>query len=84
MGLLLWMIFGGIVGYIATAIMGTSDQSNIIKNITIGILGAIIGGTVMSTLGETGVMSFNLYSLLVALAGAVGLITLLNMVTKTT
>lgn len=82
MGLILWVVFGGIVGYLATIIMGTNSQSGIIMNIVIGIVGAVIGGAAMSTIGETAITGFNLYSFLVALVGAVGFIALLGAINK--
>lgn len=61
-------------------IMGTDGQQGAIMNIVVGIIGAVIGGFIMSTLGETGVDGFNLYSFLVALLGAVVLIWIVKLV----
>ncbi|MDR3642113.1 MAG: GlsB/YeaQ/YmgE family stress response membrane protein [Candidatus Doudnabacteria bacterium] len=72
MGIILWIIFGALVGWIASAIMGRNE--GVVMNIVIGIVGAIIGGWIMSAIGSTGVTGFNLYSFLVALLGAVVLI----------
>jgi uncharacterized membrane protein YeaQ/YmgE (transglycosylase-associated protein family) len=74
MGILLWIIFGGIVGWVASLIMKTDSQQGIFLNIIVGVVGAMIGGWLMSTFGETGVTGFNLYSFLVALVGSVVLI----------
>ncbi len=74
MGILLWIIFGGIVGWVASLIMKTDSQQGIFLNIIVGVVGAMVGGWLMSVLGETGVTGFNLYSFLVALVGAVVLI----------
>lgn len=74
MGLIIWIIFGGLVGWVASLIMKTDAQQGIILNIVVGIVGAVIGGFIMSLLGEGGVGGFNLYSFLVALLGAVVLI----------
>lgn len=78
MGILLWIIFGGIVGWIASLIMNTDSQQGIIMNIIVGIVGAMIGGWVMSSLGQTPINGFNLYSFLVALLGSVILITIIG------
>jgi uncharacterized membrane protein YeaQ/YmgE (transglycosylase-associated protein family) len=78
MGILLWIIFGGIVGWIASLIMNTDSQQGIIMNVIIGIIGAMIGGWLMSNLGETAITGFNLYSFLVALLGSVILITIIG------
>jgi uncharacterized membrane protein YeaQ/YmgE (transglycosylase-associated protein family) len=72
MGILLWIIFGAIVGWIASAVMGTRE--GLIMDIIFGIVGAVLGGWLMSFLGKGGVTGFNLYSFLVAVLGAVVLI----------
>ena len=80
MGIILWIIFGGIVGWVASLIMKTDAQQGLILNIVVGILGAVIGGWLMSFLGEGSVSGFNLYSFGVALIGAVALIALMKAV----
>ena len=71
MNILIWLIFGAIVGWIASKIMNTDGEQGAIANIIVGIIGAFIGGYVMQLLGGSGVTGFNLGSLLVALLGAV-------------
>jgi len=78
MGIIIWIIFGGIAGWIASLIMKTDSQQGIILNIIVGIVGAVVGGWVMSFLGGTGVTGFNLYSLIVAVVGAVILIAIVK------
>ncbi len=78
MGIILWIIFGGLVGWIASLIMKTDAQQGALMNIIVGIIGALIGGFVMNFLGNSGVTGFNLYSLLVALLGSVILIALVR------
>jgi uncharacterized membrane protein YeaQ/YmgE (transglycosylase-associated protein family) len=74
MGIILWIIFGALAGWIASMIMGTNDKQGAFLNIVIGIVGAFLGGWLMSLIGKSGVAGFNLRSFLVALAGAVVLI----------
>jgi len=74
MGIILWIIFGALVGWVASLIMKTDPQQGMIANIVVGIVGAVIGGWLMSFLGEGGVNGFNLYSFFIALLGAVILI----------
>lgn len=74
MGILLWILFGALAGWIASMIMGTNAQQGAIANIVIGIIGAVIGGFVMSFFGGSAASGFNLYSLLVAVLGSVILI----------
>lgn len=71
MGILLWILFGALVGWVASLVMKTDASQGVFANILIGIVGATIGGWIMSTIGNTGVTGFNLYSFLVALLGAV-------------
>jgi uncharacterized membrane protein YeaQ/YmgE (transglycosylase-associated protein family) len=80
MGIILWIIFGGIVGWVASLIMDTDESQGLPLNIVIGIVGAVIGGWLMSAIGSTGVTGFNLYSFLVAIVGSVVLIGLVKMV----
>lgn len=83
MGIILWIIFGALVGWIASIIMKTDAQQGSIMNIVVGIVGAVLGGWLMSVLGESGVSGFNLYSFLVALLGAVVLIAIVRALRRT-
>lgn len=74
MGILLWIVFGALAGWLASMIMGTNAQQGAMANIIIGVIGAVIGGFVMSAFGQSGVNGFNIQSLLVAILGAVLLI----------
>lgn len=78
MSILLWIVFGGLVGWIASIIMKTDGQQGIILNVVIGAIGAVIGGWLMTTFGQSGVTGFNLYSFLVALVGSVIFITVVG------
>ncbi len=82
MGIILWIIFGALAGWIASMIMKTDAQQGALGNIVIGIVGALIGGFVMSLIGSTGVTGFNLYSLLVAVLGAIILIWIIRAIRK--
>ena len=62
-------------------IMKSND--GLLMDIVIGIVGAVIGGWIMSALGSSGVNGFNLYSLLVAILGAVVLIWLVRVIRRT-
>ena len=66
------------MGWVASLIMNTDSQQGIIMNIIVGIVGAMIGGWVMSSLGQTPINGFNLYSFLVALLGSIILITIIG------
>jgi uncharacterized membrane protein YeaQ/YmgE (transglycosylase-associated protein family) len=79
MGIILWIVFGALVGWVASLIMNTNSQQGAVLNVVIGIVGAFLGGELMSFFGGTEVMAFNVYSFFVALAGAVILIALSKM-----
>jgi uncharacterized membrane protein YeaQ/YmgE (transglycosylase-associated protein family) len=74
MSIVLWIIFGALVGWIASLLMRTDAEQGIFANIIVGIIGAVIGGFLARMLGQDGVTGFNLTSFIVALLGAVLLI----------
>ncbi len=78
MGIILWIIFGALVGWIASLIMKTDGEQGALLNVAVGILGAVVGGWLMSVLGESGISGFNLYSFMVAIIGAVVLIAIVK------
>lgn len=71
MSIIVFIIFGAIVGWIASMIVGTNEQQGMIGNIIVGILGSFIGGFLANMFGGSGVTSFSLGSFVVALIGAV-------------
>lgn len=71
MSLIAWIIFGGLAGWIASMIAGTNKQQGVVMNVIVGVIGAFLGGLLMSFFGKSGVTGFNLYSALVAIVGAV-------------
>lgn len=82
MDIILWIIFGALVGWIASLIMKTDPQQGAVLNIVVGIVGAVVGGWLMNFFGESGVSGFNLYSFIVALLGAVVLIAVVKMLRR--
>lgn len=71
MGIVLWIIFGAIAGWVASVIMKTNNRQGAVMDIVLGVVGAIVGGFLMGMVGQSGVSGFNLYSLIVAVIGAV-------------
>ncbi len=78
MGILSWIVFGAIAGWIASAVMGTNES--LLLDIVLGIVGASLGGWIMSFLGKGGVSGFNVYSIIVAVIGAIALIAIVKAV----
>ncbi len=76
MSILIWIIFGALVGWIASMIMGSGG--GLVWDVVVGIIGAVLGGWLMSLIGESGVSGLNFYSFLVALLGAVVLIAIVR------
>jgi uncharacterized membrane protein YeaQ/YmgE (transglycosylase-associated protein family) len=72
--IIVWIVLGALAGWIASMIMGRNAQMGAVANIIVGILGAVIGGLIMNVFGSPGVTGFNLYSILVAIGGAVVLL----------
>lgn len=82
MNIIVWLIFGALVGWIASKIMNTDSEQGAVANIVVGVIGAMIGGFVMQSFGNSGVTGFNLSSLLVALLGAVMLLGVYKVIAK--
>ncbi len=80
MGILSWIIFGALAGWIASMITGRNDQMGCLSNIVVGIIGAALGGWIVSFFGGTGVTGFNIASFLVAVLGAVVLLAIFNLI----
>ncbi len=82
MGIILWIIFGALAGWLASAIMKTDSNQGTMMDIVMGVVGAVVGGFIMNFFGQSGVTGFNLYSLIVAVLGAVVVIYLGRMLRK--
>lgn len=80
--ILLWIIFGALIGWIASIIMKTNEEQGALANIVVGIAGAFIGGYIVRLFGGGGVTGFNLTSFLVALLGAIVLLGIVNLFTR--
>ena len=81
MGILAWIILGALAGWIGSIIMRTNAEQGVFANIIVGIIGAVIGGFVFGLLGGSSVSGLNLYSLLVAVVGAIILIAICRALT---
>ncbi len=70
-GIITWVVVGGLAGWVASIITKTNAEQGLVGNIVAGVVGGIVGGLLMNLLGGTGVTGFNVWSFLVALLGAV-------------
>ena len=78
MGIIIWLVIGGIVGWLASIIMRTDAQQGILLNIVVGIVGAFLGGLIFSR-GDINDAPLDLTSFLVSLVGAVILLAIVNL-----
>lgn len=70
MSIIVWIVLGLIAGFIASKIVNREGEGFIL-DIVLGIIGALIGGFIFNAFGAVGVTGFNLWSLLVAVIGAI-------------
>ena len=70
MSILAWVVLGIVAGFIASKIVNRTGEG-LIRDLVLGIIGAIVGGWVMEQFGEAGVSGLNVYSLVVAVVGAI-------------
>ena len=80
MTILGWIILGLLAGFIASKIVNKTGEG-VVLDIVLGIVGAVVGGLIFNAIGDTGVTGFNLWSLFVAVIGAVVLLGLYHLVT---
>jgi uncharacterized membrane protein YeaQ/YmgE (transglycosylase-associated protein family) len=82
MNFIIWLIVGGLIGWVASMIMRTDGQQGIFLNVVVGIVGALLGGWLISPLVGVGTINqsaLSLGAMLVSLVGAVILLAIVNM-----
>lgn len=87
MNLIIWLVVGGLIGWVASLIMKTDAQQGMILNVVVGVVGALLGGWLLSPLVGAGTVNqgdFSLMGLLVSLAGAVILLFVFNLLRRGT
>jgi uncharacterized membrane protein YeaQ/YmgE (transglycosylase-associated protein family) len=65
-----WIVFGLITGFVASRVVNKQGQGCIL-NVVLGILGACVGGLIFTSIGGSGITGFNVYSMFVAIVGAI-------------
>jgi uncharacterized membrane protein YeaQ/YmgE (transglycosylase-associated protein family) len=82
MNLLIWLVVGGVIGWLASLIMRTDASQGILLNVVVGIIGAMLGGWLISPLLGVGTINqsnFSIGALVVSLVGAVILLAIVNL-----
>ena len=80
-GIIVWLVVGGIVGWLASLIMRTDAQQGILLNIVVGIIGAFIAGLIFSG-GSINNAPLTIYTFLTSLVGAIVLLAIVNLVRR--
>jgi len=81
MGFIIWLIIGGVVGWLASLVMRTDAQQGIILNIVVGIVGAFIAGLIFGG-GNINNDPLDITNILVSLVGAIILLAIVNLVRR--
>jgi uncharacterized membrane protein YeaQ/YmgE (transglycosylase-associated protein family) len=82
MNVIVWLVVGGVIGWLASLVMKTDNQQGILLNVVVGIVGAVVAGWVISPLVGAGTINqgnFSLPSLVVSFVGAVILLGVVNL-----
>lgn len=80
MNIIIWIVLGALAGWIASMIMKSGH--GLIEDIILGVIGAFVGGFIFNLFGQSGVTGLNIYSIVVAVVGAVVLIFLGRLIHK--
>lgn len=87
MNFIIWLIVGGVIGWLASMLMKTNDQQGMVLNVVVGIVGAMLAGWFISPLIGIGTINQNNFSLpamLVSFAGAALLLAIVNLLRRGT
>ena len=85
MNIIIWLVVGGLIGWVASLIMRTDGQQGIFLNVVVGIVGAALGGWFLTPLFGVSTINqsnFSLPGLLVSLLGAVVLLAIVNLIRR--
>jgi uncharacterized membrane protein YeaQ/YmgE (transglycosylase-associated protein family) len=85
MNIIIWLIVGGLIGWIASMLMRTDEGQGIFLNVVVGIVGAVLGGWFLSPLLGVSTINqgdFSIAGLVVSLVGAVALLGIVNLVRR--
>jgi len=82
MNFIIWLVVGGLIGWVASMIMKTDAQQGVFLNVVVGIVGALLGGWLISPLLGAGTVNqgdFSIGGLIVSLVGAIILLAVVNL-----
>ena len=85
MNFVIWLVVGGLIGWVASMIMRTNAQQGMILNVVVGIIGALLAGWFLAPLFGTGTINqndFSISGLLVSLVGAIILLAIVNLIRR--
>lgn len=82
MGIILWLIVGGLIGWLASIVMRTDAQQGVFLNIIVGVVGAFIGGLIFTGGTINNGAPLTIYTFLTALLGAIILLAIVNLVRR--
>lgn len=82
MNFIIWLVVGGVIGWLASILMKTNDQQGMFLNVVVGVVGAMLGGWLISPLVGVGTINqsnFSLGAMLVSFVGAAILLAIVNL-----
>jgi uncharacterized membrane protein YeaQ/YmgE (transglycosylase-associated protein family) len=79
MGIIIWLIIGGVVGWLASLVMRTDAQQGLLLNIVVGIIGGFIGGILFGGSINNGI---TVWSFITSLIGAIILLAIVNLIRR--
>lgn len=87
MNFIIWLVIGGLIGWLASMLMKTNDQQGMFLNVVVGVVGAMLAGWFISPLVGVGTINqdnFSLPGLVVSFVGAVALLAIVNLLRRGT
>jgi uncharacterized membrane protein YeaQ/YmgE (transglycosylase-associated protein family) len=85
MNIIIWLVVGGLIGWLASIVMRTDARQGILLNVVVGVVGAVLGGWFLSPLVGVSTINqgnFSITGLVVSLVGAVALLAIVNLVRR--
>ena len=85
MNIVIWLVVGGLIGWLASKIMNTDAQQGVVLNVVVGIIGAVVGGFLITPMlghGTINTNDFSVMGLVVSLVGAIILLAIVNLITR--